>query len=1070
MKKLFIALIGFACTMSYAQYNIDAPWAQEINRFESSNQFQSEVEAFNEYWKNHDPNQKGSGYKPFKRWQQHWQYALTPDGSISTPQNLWDQWEKKQKMQPTSGSPVTWTSVGPYAHTNTTSWSPGQGRVNVAVTDPSNPNIYYVGTPAGGIWKSSDRGLNWTPLSDYLPQIGVSGIAIDPKDSNTIYISTGDDDNSDSYSVGVMKSIDGGVTWSHTGLKFTSFYASSNDIFIHPTNSNILWVATDQGVYKTTNAGTTWSNTLVGNIKDIKIKPGDPNVVYAVTNNEFYKSINGGDSFTRIQSNLPLHSGRMTIDVTPANPNYVYVLSSKTDQSFQGLYKSTDSGVSFTKTLETANIFENKQAWYDMALAVSDTNPEIVFVGCLNVWKSTNGGDAFTKINHWSNHTQVTYTHADIHFLRYYNGKLFCGSDGGFYISENDGASFTDLTKGLQIGQFYRISVAENGSSDALVGGLQDNGGYARNGNTWNVYHGADGMDCAVDPANENRYFGFIQEGGSLHFTSDKGLTHEKTVYGPEKGEWITPLIASPDGNIYAGYSKFYKLNLTTNSFVKVSDFNFGGRLKHLEQDPNNVNVIYAATWRTLYKTTNQGVNWSLVRHFVNPISSIEVHNDNSNILYVTTGGSYNGGGVYMSVNRGTTFENINNNLPDEGKLVIKHQKGTQNIYVGTHLGVYLKEGDKNWVNYSSNLPNTSVKDLEVNLKDQVLIAATYGRGIWKVPLATSGIGDTIAPTSPTGLVASNITEASVVLSWEPSTDNVGVIGYDVYQDGVVVASVNGTTATIGNLLENTTYKFNVKAWDAAGNLSPFSDMIVVTTGSRLSYCRSYGNSTENEYISRVQLSGVNNESRGSVPGYEDYTSISTSLLKEKTYTISISQTSLGTQYLLGYTVWIDFNQDGDFEDNGEEVVRVWPTKNKTVSEVFTVPWGALLGKTRMRVSMKLAGFPKSCQQFSYGEVEDYSVEIIDNPNMRSGKTEVGRYGVNKELTIVPNPVKNGILKLKFSATKDARYEIVDLGGRVLVSGALVSDSISITQLKKGLYVLKVITEGQEYSERFVKD
>ena len=167
----------------------------------------------------------------------------------------------------------------------------------------------------------------------------------------------------------------------------------------------------------------------------------------------------------------------MLLDVTPADENVIYILSVNSSEEFQGLYKSTDGGNSFvTSNNGSTDIFESYQAWYDLALAVSSTNADEVYTGCLNVWRSLNGGTSFTKRNNWSSPTSPKYTHADIHFLRYFGNKLFCGSDGGVYVSTDNSASFTDLTASAQISQFYRIAVSKQ-SASKMVGGLQDNGG-----------------------------------------------------------------------------------------------------------------------------------------------------------------------------------------------------------------------------------------------------------------------------------------------------------------------------------------------------------------------------------------------------------------------------------------------------------------------------------------------------------------------------------------------------------------------------------------------------------------
>jgi len=363
MKKLLLLTALCAVYFATAQINPHAPWMQDFNIENRSTplKFQDIVDAANIYWATHDKDVKGSGYKPYKRWEYFWKDFVDEDGYLPTNSELWNIWLAKESRNATRDAQAdnsNWVSLGPTDFVNRPTSTANIGRVNVIIKDPNNANIYYAGAPAGGIWKSTDAGLSWTALGDNLPQIGVSGIAVDNNNSDIIYIATGDDDHSDTVSAGVFKSTDGGATWQQTGLNPNNAPNLMNDIYIHPTDSDILWVATSSGVFKSTNAGNTWTNTRSGNIRDIKIKPGNPSTVYAVSSTTFYRSTNGGDSFNVVTSGLPTSSGRLVIDVTPANSNLVYVVSARTDNTYQGLYKSTNSGQSFTRTANNTNIFE----------------------------------------------------------------------------------------------------------------------------------------------------------------------------------------------------------------------------------------------------------------------------------------------------------------------------------------------------------------------------------------------------------------------------------------------------------------------------------------------------------------------------------------------------------------------------------------------------------------------------------------------------------------------------------------------------------------------------------------
>ncbi|MGB0895822.1 MAG: T9SS type A sorting domain-containing protein [Flavobacteriaceae bacterium] len=758
MKKNLLYGAMLCAGAVFAQFNSDSPWIKELKENTSqeemlqrnSNQpftFREVQQAFNTYWETHDPTVKGSGYKPFKRWEFMVENEVDENGYLPTAQDIWNTYSAHNQMQANSNAAMAdesnWSAIGPFTTVGTGSWSTGQARINVIMIDPNNAangtDIWYAGAPAGGIWKSTDAGVTWAPMSDNLPQIGVSGIAVDHANSDIIYIATGDDDAGDTPSVGVFKSTDGGATWNQTGLNPSNSPSSMNDIYINPNDSNMLWVATNNGVYKSTNAGASWTQTLAGNIKDIKIKPNDPTTIYAVSSNRFYKSTDGGDSFSVIMSGLPFSSGRLVLDTTAANSNYVYIF-----REYNGavsIYRSTDSGDNFTaRTTSIAN-FSAGQAWYDLAMGVSSTNAEEVYVGCLNVWKSTNGGTSFTKLNNWNSPTSAAYTHADIHFLRDYNGVMYCGSDGGIYSSVDNGTSFSNHTFGIQASQFYRIAVAKT-NVNKMVGGLQDNGGHAFNSSSSGQsrnYYGADGMDTAVDPTDENKFYGFIQNGGGPYISTDAGATLSSAVTEPESGNWVTPMAINSTGVLYGGYSSLYRLDGATWTELGA----LGGLCDLLEIAPSDDTIIYAVYNNRLKRSNDSGVSFTNVGPaFSSNIKGIGVHQTDPNTVWVTTSGGSKG--IYKSTNAnngaGASFSNITGNLAATGEYFndIVHQGDhTDNpVFIATSLGVYrLDDTSATWETFVTNLPNTIVNDLEINLADESITAATYGRGVWRSPI-----------------------------------------------------------------------------------------------------------------------------------------------------------------------------------------------------------------------------------------------------------------------------------------------------------------------------------------------
>ncbi|NKI31860.1 T9SS type A sorting domain-containing protein [Muricauda sp. DJ-13] len=713
-------------------------------------------EAFNTYWKGKDWKKKGSGFKPYKRWENFWKYQVDSQGYLPTAAELLQSFKNKQASKLVPNPTANWTAIGPFNPGTLGGSLPGTGRINAMAVDPNNPDIWYAGAPSGGIWKSTDAGSTWTNLFDEFLQIGVSGIAIDPNDSNIIYIATGDDDAANSFSVGVFKSIDGGASWAETTLGPSSDPNWGNnrlmsEIAIDPTDSNTIWVATSFGLYKSIDAGASWDRKRVGNITDFRLKPGDSNTVYAITDSRFFKSTNGED-FNEITDILPSASGRRVIDVTPANPDVVYILTAKIQSEgyeYQGLYKSTDSGETFAESPNTVNIMESSQAWFDLALAVSPTDENELYMGCLNIWRSDNGGDTFTRLNQWFRN-DAAYAHADIHTLKFFNGILYAGTDGGLYITENGGAAFTDKTGNMAVTQFYRLSVARN-NSNRLAGGTQDNAGYVANGTEWNVYTGGDGMDYEIDPNNEDIIYGFVQFGDPLFITNNAGESAGQ-VAAPagETGNWITPLAVNSLGEVFAGYDRaVYKL--VGNAWEKWSNDFGSNNLDDIEVYLNDPNIMYVADEDFVYRSNDGGRTFSAFNRFDSQVSDIAVNGTDDSFIYVTTSERVGTSEAGQTADRGVfrvpvnasgdagPEEDITLNLPtDQSYFSIVHQgRHSQNpIYVGTSLGIYrLDDSLTEWEEYFEGLPNTAVSDLEITLDDEIITASTYGRGAFQSPI-----------------------------------------------------------------------------------------------------------------------------------------------------------------------------------------------------------------------------------------------------------------------------------------------------------------------------------------------
>jgi len=263
--------------------------------------------AFNTYW-NGRTIERSSGYKVFKRWEWFYEPRVYPSGNLPDPMhNLKEDKKRQETFKTTAGN---WVSLGPTSWT-TNSYNPGLGRINAIAVHPTNPDIIFVGAPGAGLWKSTNGGLTWaiSGTDALTTRIGISSIAIDQANPNIMYIATGDADGWDTPSIGLFKSTDGGATWNTTGLTYTSPNKQLSRVLIHPTNSNIILVSGTDGVYRSTDAGATFTLTFSGmTVRDMEFKPTDPSTVY-ISGNAFWKSTNNGVSFTQITSGVPTGVG-----------------------------------------------------------------------------------------------------------------------------------------------------------------------------------------------------------------------------------------------------------------------------------------------------------------------------------------------------------------------------------------------------------------------------------------------------------------------------------------------------------------------------------------------------------------------------------------------------------------------------------------------------------------------------------------------------------------------------------------------------------------------------------------
>jgi len=774
------------------------------------------------------------GYKQFKRWEDYWSTRLNADGTLRNSGDLLEMYTHANASKGYRAvGDANWKCIGPYYWQNIGTYSPGLGRINVVAVDPANANIIYLGSPVGGLWKSSDGGNTWAVINEGLSSLGVGGIAIDPKNSNIIYISTGDPDHSDAKFDGIYKTVNGGQSWTKCAYIYSD---QGGKVAVDPNNSSIVFAATFSGLYRSADGGQTWTTAISGMVRDFEFKPGNSNVMYACSGSKFYKSTNNGASFSEIPNVFSnLAGNRALIAVTPADPNYVYILSNNIYNGHNAVYRSVNSGTSFTERNSTTDLADGYvQTWYNYAFACSPTDKNKLFSGALNIWTSNDGGNAWSALTRFSAPKDANYVHADIHWLEFFGNKLMACTDGGFFISSDNGLTFSDKSSGLVISQIYSLDGLE-GNKDILSAALQDNGGFRYNGTHWQIYHGEDGVETALDENNHQHQWGITQNGSGTYFSSDGGNNTISPAFKPnENSNWITPIVKDPNSNrVIVGFQNLYSVTPTGNNYVKLTNIPLSPSysVTAIEVFKGNSNIIYFATNNysssKLYKTTNGGSSLTTLSTPWNggsnvKVTGIETDPANSNVVWVSIGGAQ-GKCVYKSIDGGTSWTNISTGIPNAANgNCIKYDASSvkHGLYIGTDIGVYYMNDDMNqWTIFNDNFPNCGVTDIVINESRNLIRASTFGRGVWEsntygdselnydIKIYSASLQNTIncSNTSiPPAVEIRNSGEQTVtsfVLKYKVDNGNEYTINWtgNLPKNAIANVPLNGFSTTLGN-------------------------------------------------------------------------------------------------------------------------------------------------------------------------------------------------------------------------------------------------------------------------------
>ncbi|NMH89248.1 immunoglobulin-like domain-containing protein [Flavivirga algicola] len=803
------------------------------------------------------------------------------------------------------------------------------GRTRVIMFDPNDTsnNTVYAGGVSGGLWKNtniSSSTSTWTRIENVPGNLSVTSITVDPRNSNIWYVGTGEQYTAgDVVGNGVYVTTDGGTTWSAinippadsgdinfsaTNLFLSGIYyvndilawdnGTSTELFVavgahaygdssSPTN----WLGLQSsGLYRSTNGGATWSRIESANMQhtfggltyyyipndlevgaDNKLWMGTIGSALGEGGGRVFSSTNGS-IWTEAAASPLTDSNRVELEPSATNANTFYALTQGVASPVH-IYSTTNGFASISSTSLpndadpgiAANDFCRDQAFYNLVIETDPSNDNIVYVGGIDLFKTTNGGTSWSQLSHWYGGFGHQEVHADQHAIAFGNNsssQIMFGNDGGLYYSGNSGSTISVRNNNYNVTQFVKAGIGPDGTGDTsgiFSAGAQDNGTQAfRNATT--------GVNSSEELSDGDGFYTFVDKDGQYMIASyvfnviyrfnlpwnglgringaATTLSNSQTT-----GDFVNQMGYDSDANRLLSNNSsgtnfsIRSINVAANSSGTLTNAALTAKPTAFRASPFATNTWYVGTATggllRLTNVSNSSATWTTITTpFVGSVSSIRF-GETSNDLIVTMH-NYGVTSVWYSSNAGTSWSSKEGNLPNiPVRDFLLNPLNLNEAIIATQLGVW-ETSDFNatsptWsqaYNGMSDVSVTSFDYWDVSGDDTTnkVIASTYGRGVFTGSFTATSIPDTEAPTAPTNLIASTITQTSVDLSWTASTDNIGVTGYDIYQDGSLITNVSSTTYQVTGLSANTAYDFTVRAKDAAENVSVASNEVNITT------------------------------------------------------------------------------------------------------------------------------------------------------------------------------------------------------------------------------------------------
>ncbi|MBI2382124.1 MAG: hypothetical protein HYV16_15325 [Gammaproteobacteria bacterium] len=687
---------------------------------------------------------------------------------------------------------TSWLNLGPtkadvIKNGGTTLNKTDAGRIRNIVIDPNNAQVIYAAFAGGGVWKTTDGGATWAPKTETLGSLSVGALAMDPSNSNTLYLGLGDP--FDGTGIGLVKSTDGGNTWSSPVYLGDSTAITS--VMVAPGATATVLATTDKGLYRSTDSGATWSavslatgQTAVPYGWSLAWTGGNGFVVSleankaatsGTTDGQIWYSNNNGASWTKASGVTKTGGlGRITVASAPSSRTTLYAMAAvpnaTSDADLAEIFKSTNGGASWTalgaagkrytnRNNESANLSKllNGQGWYDHAVLVDKSNPNTAyFGGALLLAKTTDGGTKFSQLTNWLAQYSLPYVHADFHTAAQDSlGNLYVGSDGGIFKSTNGGTSWSDsLNIGIASHLVYSVG-SSPANTNAVIGGFQDNGTRVRSGSTstFNQSIGGDGFGSAIHQTNANTMLGTLYysriykstDGGNSFVSACSGITECNNSGTAPFITGVTSWAGNADTVYTWSNAKVYKSTNFATSWTALGATGLPTTslyLRGVGVAPSNSNIVGAvANGGRVFLTSNGGSSWAQTADLPNnglSMSSVSFDALDPNTVYVTSvAADATKNHVWKSTNFGQTWTAIDGNGLPLGVPVNSLKadpNANQTLYAATHLGVYRStDGGASWVRFGTGMPLVNVTDIYLSADSSLVRASTFGRGFWQL-------------------------------------------------------------------------------------------------------------------------------------------------------------------------------------------------------------------------------------------------------------------------------------------------------------------------------------------------